>query len=214
MIYTSVLNAKKKSDLLCAASIIKSGGVVVLPTDTVYGIVADLFSADAVDMVYRVKCRPRSKPFIVLVNSFDQFFELSSNLSPGVADLVRSFWPGPLTLVVKKSAVVPDFATSNCDTVGIRYASCKLVNTVIDLVGSPLVAPSANLSGSPVCRTFGQVFSEMNGRVNAILYDSSSKSAGSASTILSLVDENNPRILREGSIKESDIAKILGRCCI
>ncbi|MDR0424737.1 MAG: threonylcarbamoyl-AMP synthase, partial [Clostridiales Family XIII bacterium] len=132
-----------------AAAIIRGGGIVVFPTETVYGLGADAFNEEAVGKVYAAKGRPSDNPMIVHIARASDLGVLSSSLSPRMVRLIDAFWPGPLTLVVPKRPEVPGIVTGGLGTVAVRMPDCLAAIELIRRAGTPLAAPSANLSGKP-----------------------------------------------------------------
>jgi L-threonylcarbamoyladenylate synthase len=137
------------SKIALAAKVIKSGGTVVFPTETVYGIGADATSPAAVKKIYEAKGRPSDNPMIVHIYSARELFNLSLNLPQKATKLTQKFWPGPLTIVVKKAKTIPNEVTSGLDTVAIRMPSHPVARALLKASGVPIAAPSANVSGSP-----------------------------------------------------------------
>lgn len=165
---TKILTTSKK-DIETAASIIKKGGLVAFPTETVYGLGANALDERAVAKVYEAKGRPSDNPMIVHISRASDIGQLTRMLSPDIVALIDNFWPGPLTLVVKKKPGIPDRTTGGLDTVGVRMPESKPALDLINMAGCPIAAPSANLSGSPSPTRAQDVIADLDGRVDAII---------------------------------------------
>ena len=209
---TIILRTNSNENILKAVSILRNGGIIATPTDTVYGLVASIFNKEAVEKIYSVKKRPKNKPLIVLISDINQFKNLTINTNKYTKILIEKFWPGPLTLVLKKSSSVPDYVTSRKNFVGIRYSKNKIIKQIIDNLCVPIVAPSANISGKPSPSCFDDVFKDFNCKVDAILKDEINVKENAKhrteSTIVSLKTDV-PKILREGAIPKEEIEKVL-----
>ena len=196
---TIILRTNSNENILKAVSILRNGGIIATPTDTVYGLVASIFNKEAVEKIYSVKKRPKNKPLIVLISDINQFKNLTINTNKYTKILIEKFWPGPLTLVLKKSSSVPDYVTSRKNFVGIRYSKNKIIKQIIDNLCVPIVAPSANISGKPSPSCFDDVFKDFNCKVDAILKDEINVKENAKhrteSTIVSLKTDV-PKILR------------------
>ena len=192
----------RESDLERAGEIIRAGGLVAFPTETVYGLGADALNAEAVASVYAAKGRPSDNPMIVHIADATDLYPLIkggvSKLSREASILITNVWPGPLTMVFKKSDIVPDITTGGLDTVAIRMPSNPTARRLIKLAGRPIAAPSANLSGRPSPTTADDVLEDMDGRIDAIIMGEQCD-VGIESTVLDLTDII-PRILRPGAI--------------
>lgn len=188
--------------------ILKAGGVAALPTETVYGLSANALDEGAVDSIFRIKGRPQDNPLIVHVASVEMAKTLASEFPPAAERLAERFWPGPLTMVLKKSALVPDGVSAGLPTVGIRFPAHPLMRRVIEKSGLPLAAPSANLSGYPSPTNAEHCIADLLGRVDAIL-DGGACSVGVESTIVSVAGAR-PRLLRPGGIPPEALIAVLG----
>ena len=202
---TLYLNSNETSR---AAEILSNGGLVAIPTETVYGLAADAFNEDAIEKIYIAKGRPADNPLIVHISSLEQIDDLVSRFTPVASAYVERFWPGPLTLIFPKSEKVPDCVTSGMPGVAIRFPSHPVAREIITKAKRPLVAPSANLSGSPSPTKFEHVFQDLNGKIDAIV-DGGECSIGIESTVVSLL-EPLPRILRPGFITPEQIENDIG----
>ncbi|MDR1134633.1 MAG: threonylcarbamoyl-AMP synthase [Clostridiales Family XIII bacterium] len=190
-----------------AAGIIRSGGLVAFPTETVYGLGADAFNEEAVRKVYAAKGRPSDNPMIVHIARASDIGVLSDSLSPRMVKLIDAFWPGPLTLVVSKRLNVPDVVTGGLDTVAVRMPDNPAAIELIRRAGSPIAAPSANLSGKPSPTKYEHVVRDMDGRIDAILAGDDCR-VGIESTVVDITGEV-PVILRPGIISADEIAAVI-----
>jgi L-threonylcarbamoyladenylate synthase len=191
-----------------AAEIIKAGGIVAFPTETVYGLGACAFNPLAVARIFEAKERPLFDPLIVHIADLNQMGQLASRIDKRAGRLAGRFWPGPLTLVLKKHKSVPDIITAGLDTVAIRMPDHLLALDLITRSGFPIAAPSANRFGclSPT-RAF-HVLDQLGDRVDMII-DGGDCSVGIESTIISLVEDRNV-ILRPGGVPAEDIEAVIG----
>ncbi len=191
------------NDVLQCALTVKQGGIVVVPTETVYGIAANAFDASAVEKLYAAKKRPPIKPISLCVGSLEQAEEVAA-FNETARILFNAFMPGPLTIVLPKKSVVPDIVTAGGDTVGIRVPDHKIVSLFSSLCGVPLALTSANLSGEASPKDGTDVIEKLSGRVDVII-DGGKVDIGTESTIISLVDK--PFIIRQGALTAADIGK-------
>ena len=145
---TKILSTNKE-DIAKAAVILRQGGLVAFPTETVYGLGADALSEEAVGKVYAAKGRPSDNPMIVHIARASDLGRLTPMLSPDIVTLVENFWPGPLTLVLKKKDGIPDRTTGGLDTVAVRMPDSRTALDLINMADTPIAAPSANISGRP-----------------------------------------------------------------
>lgn len=194
---TKIVSSSDSVGLRAAAEIIRSGGLVAFPTETVYGLGANALREDAAAKVYAAKGRPSDNPLIVhLASAGDaENYCITSELFYRLAD---AFLPGPLTLILPKKEVIPNGVTGGLPTVAIRVPENETARKLISYSGVPIAAPSANISGRPSCTTFEHVLEDMNGRIDMII-DGGSCRIGLESTILSLID-NRITMLRPGGV--------------
>jgi L-threonylcarbamoyladenylate synthase len=214
-----------RADIERAAELLRSGGTVALPTETVYGLAADATKSPAILRIFEAKERPSFDPLIVhisathliaspgLVDSLVSVGILhpdctSAPFAGAIQTLASKFWPGPLTLILPKGPSIPDEATSGQGTVGIRMPAHPLFQSVLRELSFPLAAPSANRFGRISPTTSDHVRSELEGRIDAIL-DGGACAVGVESTILSLIHPGQPAILRPGKISASEIEAVL-----
>jgi len=189
-----------------AAAAIRRGRVVAIPTDALYSLVADPFNLRAVAGVFRAKGREIHRSLPLLVADVIAAEELASELNNRFFILARRFWPGPLTIIVPASARVPLKVTGNTGRLALRQPRSKIANALIAVMNQPLISTSANISGSPTCRSGIQVFGIMDGRVDLVLDGGTCSGAGATT-----VDITEPywKIIREGAIEEKEIAEAL-----
>lgn len=199
---------KDVENITLAAEIIKGGGLVAMPTETVYGLFANALNGAAVSKIFKAKGRPQDNPLIVHIEAFDDIYRLAKEVPEKAVSLARAFWPGPLTLVLPKKDVVPQEISRGLDTVAIRMPLHEIARAVIKKSGLPLAAPSANISGFPSPTAVQHVIDDMTGRIDAIV-DGGESSVGIESTVLSLAGDT-PLLLRPGSITQDDIESIIG----
>jgi L-threonylcarbamoyladenylate synthase len=192
-----------------AAQIIKTDGLVAFPTETVYGLGANALSPAAVKKIYAAKGRPSDNPMIVHIGRASDIGQLTPTLSADIVSLIENFWPGPLTLVVKKKPEVPDVTTGGLDTVAIRMPDHATALKLIDAAGCPIAAPSANLSGKPSPTKTVHVVKDLTGKIDAIIEGADCK-VGIESTVLDVSGEI-PTILRPGVITPEDIEAVMGK---
>lgn len=191
-----------------AAEAIRKGGIVAFPTETVYGLGANAFDSNAVARIFDVKRRPRFDPLIVHVGSWEQLEKVAMELSQKAVSLIETFWPGPLTVIVKKRHAVPDLVTAGLDGVGIRMPRNEIARKLIVLADTPIAAPSANTFGSisPTCAE--HVRADLGDAVDLII-DGGTCEVGIESTIISFM-ESIPILLRPGGIPIENIEEIIG----
>ena len=186
-----------------AARIIQGGGLVAFPTETVYGLGANAFSPEAVAKIFEAKKRPLDDPLIVHIANRADVYILAAEVPEEAQKLMESFWPGPLTLILKKTDKVPDLVTTGLETVAVRMPSNPIARSLIAASGVPIAAPSANLFGRPSPTTADHVADDLDGAVDLIL-DGGRTEIGVESTVVELV-QGKVMVLRPGGI---DIEKI------
>ena len=190
-----------------AADFIKRGGIVAFPTETVYGLGANVFDAAAIAKIFAAKGRPNDNPLIAHVGSLEQIESLVSEITPSAEKFIAAFFPAPLTLVLPKAARVPFIATANLATIGVRMPQNELALEFLRACETPLVAPSANLSGKPSPTTWQAVFEDLNGAIECILQGAMTQ-IGLESTVVDCTSDA-PLILRSGAITLEDLQKII-----
>ncbi len=191
-----------------AAELLRAGQLVALPTETVYGLAANAWNADAVRRIFEVKGRPPHNPIIVHVASLDLARRCVSDWPPLAARLTGAFWPGPLTLVLPRSPEIPDVVTAGGLTVGVRWPGHPFIQAVIRACGFPLAAPSANRSNHISPTTAEHVRKDLGGRIPLIV-DGGPSQVGIESTVLDLAC-SPPRLLRPGMIHTESLLAVMG----
>ena len=190
-----------------ASEILKSGGIVAVPTETVYGLAASAYSDDAIKSVFTAKGRPQDNPLIVHIASIDMLNDIARDIPDVAYECAKAFWPGPFTMVLPKGDKIANSVSAGLNTVAVRFPSDKTICDIIIKSGLPLAAPSANTSGSPSPTTASHVIEDLDGKIDAVVCGNDS-SVGVESTVVSLVDEK-PRLLRPGAVTPEQLRKIL-----
>lgn len=193
-----------------AASRLRAGQVVSVPTDTFYGLAVDPLNLRAVDRIYEIKSRSRHKALSLIIESIDQAEDLALPLNSDFYDLARKFWPGPLTIIVRASSTLPLKVTANTGNVALRVPSAAIPVALCKAMGHPITATSANLSGASECTSAESVQQQLGDRIPLIV-DGGPSPRSVASTIVDLSNEANGwRIIREGAISSDQIEAVLG----
>ena len=208
---TKILTTSK-TDLEKAARIIRDGGLCVIPTETVYGLGANAFNETAVKNIFTAKGRAQDNPLIVHISKFDEIYDLVKEIPQKALTLAEKFWPGPLTMIFKKSEAVPDAVTCGMDTVAVRMPSSSVAREIISLAGVPVAAPSANISGGVSPVTAEHCKQDLDGRVDAIVFGENCE-VGLESTVILMVGEK-PRLLRPGFVTLEEIEKEIGEIIV
>jgi len=203
---TAVLSADETA-IRRAIQVLKGGGLVAFPTDTVYGVGAHAFMPKAVEKLYTAKIRPRDKAIPILLAGVEDLALVAEEIPEGAWELMERFWPGGLTLVLPKKAAVPDIVTAGQPNVAVRVPDHPVPRALIEGLGAPLAATSANLSGHPSPVTAEEVRAELGGRIELIL-DGGRCPGGIPSTVLDLTADP-PAILRRGAVAAEEIKAIL-----
>lgn len=204
---TKVMPVNEQS-LDYAAELLRSGQLVALPTETVYGIAADARNGEAVKKIFEAKGRPQDNPLIVHICGMEMLKGIVSEVPERAHKLAAAFWPGPLTMVLPRGPEVSEVTCAGLDTVGVRMPSHPVVQAVIRRSGVAFAAPSANLSGKPSPTSAQDTFTDMNGRLPLIL-DGGECTYGVESTVVSLTGEQ-PMLLRPGYITKEQMEAVLG----
>lgn len=191
-----------------AGNIIRTGGLVAFPTETVYGLGANALDEDAVRSIYQAKGRPSDNPMIVHIADTAQLADVASEIPEAAIPLIQAFWPGPITFIMKKTPEVPMTTTGGLETVGIRMPENETARALIRAARRPIAAPSANRSGKPSPTTYSDVLEDMDGRIDSILMGEDCK-VGIESTVLDLTGPV-PMILRPGYITKEMLENALG----
>jgi L-threonylcarbamoyladenylate synthase len=189
-----------------AADLLKKGSIVAFPTETVYGLGASVFCQNAIKEIFRIKGRPLDNPLIVHISSLNQLEHIVEESSNHFQKLAERFFPGPLTVLLPKKRSVPEIVSAGLPTIGVRMPKHPLALALIEKVGSPLVAPSANLSGKPSSTTAQHVFEDFENSIP--IFDGGPCLYGIESTVLAL--EPKPVILRPGAVSKEELEDVLG----
>ena len=192
-----------------AALLIKQGGVVVFPTETVYGLGANAYDRDAVDKIFKAKGRPSDNPLIVHIADLEDIFMAARSVSDDARKIIKAFMPGPISVILNKNPELPDNVTAGLDTVAIRCPSSKQARDFIRSCACPIAAPSANISGKPSPTKAEHVLHDMNGKVDAILMGDDCQ-VGLESTVIDMSGDI-PAILRPGAVTAQMIEKVLNK---
>ena len=191
-----------------AAKIIRDGGLLGIPTETVYGLGANALNPEAVKKIFEAKGRPQDNPLIIHVPGPQWLLRYCEDVPPIAYELARRFWPGPLTMILRRKPIVPDVTTAGMDTVGVRCPEHTVTLAIIREAGVPIAAPSANTSGRPSCTTAADVLEDMNGKIDGVV-DGGPCAVGVESTILDLTVQP-PRLLRPGGLPLEDLEAVIG----
>ena len=189
-------------------ALLRAGGVAAIPTETVYGLAANALDAGAVEKIFRAKGRPADNPLIVHIHAMAQWAPLVTEIPDRAKALAEAFWPGPLTVILKKAPCVPAVVSGGLDTVAVRMPSHPIARAILQAAKVPLAAPSANRSGRPSPTDGAAVRADMDGRIDAIV-DAGACSVGVESTVVSLVGKT-PRLLRPGGVTPEMLEAVLG----
>jgi L-threonylcarbamoyladenylate synthase len=189
-----------------AADVIRRGGVVAIPSDSLYVLVADPFNLAAVGKVFAAKGREATRSLPLMVNDVLMVEELTTELTKRFQVLARRFWPGPLTIIVPASAKVPLKLTGNTGRLALRQSRSAVGNALLEMIGMPMIATSANVSGMPTCRAGIDVFGTMDGSVDLVLDGGMCMGLGATT-----IDITEPywRVIKEGAIEEKELAEVL-----
>ena len=205
--YLDLKNNTDYTKLTEPAKIIKNGGLVIFPTETVYGVGANGLNKNAIKKIYEAKQRPLNKPISLLVSNIDMIENVAKDITNIEYSIIEKFFPGPLTIILKKKETIPDILTAGSDTIGIRMPANDIALNLINYAGVPLATPSANLSGKPSGTNLKDIIKDFDGNVDCFIDDGPSK-IGLASTIVKVVD-GVPHILRQGSISIDEINSVI-----
>lgn len=195
-------------DIRRAAELLRQGELVGIPTETVYGLAADALNGAAVTGIFAAKGRPQDNPLIVHIASFQEWAPLVTSIPPAARMLAEAYWPGPLTMILPRSDLIPKEVSAGLDTVAVRMPSHPTAQAIITACGRPLAAPSANRSGSPSPTTAARVLEDMDGRIAAVV-DGGPCTVGVESTVVDLCGIR-PRLLRPGGVTLSMLEKVAG----
>lgn len=209
---TQILPAAAPEAAKLAAEIIRDGGLVAIPTETVYGLGADGLNPEAVAQIFQVKGRPQDNPLILHIAGAEDMEKYCHSIPQAAYRLAECFWPGPLTMVLPAKDIVPKCTTAGLPTVAVRCPDCEITREIIRLSGVPVAAPSANLSGKPSTTTAQHVLHDHNGKLPLII-DGGSCRVGVESTIIDLT-EQPPRLLRPGGVTPEQLKAVLGELVV
>lgn len=188
------------------AEFIKKGKIVIFPTETVYGIGTNGLDADAVKKLFQIKQRPLNKPITLLVSNKEMIELVAKDITEIEYKIMDKFFPGPLTIILKKKDIVPDIVTAGQDTVGIRMPNGEIAIKLVELANVPIAAPSANITGDPSGTNLQEIMKDFEGKVDLAI-DGGDSELGIGSTIVQVID-GKPKILRQGSITLEQINEI------
>ncbi len=195
-----------------AGAVLRAGGLLGIPTETVYGLGADGLNPEAVAHIFQAKGRPQDNPLILHIPSADWLERYCEEIPPEAYTLAERFWPGPLTLILKRKVLVPDAVTAGLDTVGMRCPAHPVTRAIIAAAGVPVAAPSGNTSGRPSPTNVADMLEDMDGKVDAIV-DGGPCSVGVESTILDLT-LTPPRLLRPGGVTLEQLEAVVGSVAV
>lgn len=207
--YIDFKTEKNYEKLIAPANIIKSGGIVIFPTETVYGIGTNGLDEKAIKKLFEVKKRPLNKPISLLVSNMEMVESVARDITEVEYKLMEEFFPGPFTIILNKKDLVPNVLTSNTDTVGVRMPQGEIARKLVEYANVPIATPSANISGKESGTNLKNIIEDFKDNVDFFIDEGDSK-IGISSTIVKVIDEI-PVILRQGSITKKDIEDALKR---
>ncbi len=200
------LNADN-SGISTACEILKDGGIVGIPTETVYGLAANAYDERAISKIFVAKGRPQDNPLIVHISTIDTLYEIAKDIPDTALKCAERFWPGPLTIVLNKTDKIPACVSAGLSTVAVRMPSNEVARQVIMQSGLPLAAPSANISGSPSPTTANHVINDLDGKIDAVIMGKDCN-VGVESTVITLANDH-PVLLRPGGVTLEQLREIL-----
>lgn len=201
------LNGGYENSIKTASDILRCGGIVAIPTETVYGLAASAYSDESIKKVFEAKGRPQDNPLIVHISDMEMLYEVAEDIPQKAIECANRFWAGPLTMVLKRSGKIAPSVSAGLDTVAVRMPSEKTARDIIKRSGLPLAAPSANTSGLPSPTSYTHVINDLNGKIDAIVLGNDCD-VGVESTVISLVGKT-PRLLRPGAVTLEQLREIL-----
>ena len=201
-----------EKDIDEAAAILRDGGLLGIPTETVYGLGANGLNEEAVAHIFEAKGRPQDNPLILHIPSADHLERYCREIPLTAYQLAEAYWPGPLTMILKRKPIVPDVVTAGLDTVGMRCPSHPVCHAILEAADVPVAAPSGNTSGRPSPTTAAHMWEDMDGKIDAIV-DGGPCSVGVESTIIDLT-ETPARLLRPGGITLEQLEAVLGEVAV
>ncbi len=199
-------------DINEAAEVLKRGGLLGIPTETVYGLGANGLCPEAVEAIFRAKGRPQDNPLILHIPDASWLEKWCKGIPPAAYQLAERFWPGPLTMILKRKSMVPDVVTAGLDTVGMRCPAHPLCRAILQAAGVPVAAPSGNTSGRPSPTSAADMLEDMEGKIDGIV-DGGPCSVGVESTIVDLTVQP-PRLLRPGGVTLEQLREVLGEVAV
>lgn len=202
-----IISGDYDKNIKIASDILKSGGIVAVPTETVYGLAASALDDNAIKNVFKAKGRPQDNPLIVHISGMDMLRKVAREIPDTAVKCANAFWPGPFTMVLKRTDLVAESVCGGLDTVAIRMPSERSIRDIIDCSGLPLAAPSANTSGMPSPTTYTHVLNDLDGKIDAVVCGNDCR-VGVESTVVSLFGEK-PRLLRPGAITLEQLKEVL-----
>lgn len=204
--YLDLQNNTDYEKLKKPSKVIKEGGIVVFPTETVYGIGVNGLDKNAIKRLYEVKKRLQNKPISLLVSNMEMINKVAKNITTLENELIKEFFPGPLTIILKKRDIVPSILTANTDTIGVRMPDEEIALKLIEYANTPIATSSANISGETYKTDVDQIKKDFEGKIDFFIDGGKSK-IGIASTVVKVINEV-PYILRQGSITKEQIEKV------
>lgn len=210
--YLDFKNNINLEELKQASDNIKKGELVIFPTETVYGIGANGLDSTAVEKIFIAKGRKTDNPLILHISDMDMLDAIAYDITPLEKKLMEKFWPGPLTIILKKKDTVPNIVSANLQTVGVRMPSLKIARELIRQAGVPIAAPSANISGKPSGTNINDIKDEFQNKVSCII-DGGETQVGLESTVI-IVKEDTINILRPGKITKEDLSTITDKVIV
>lgn len=202
------INSSDDENIKLVGQILREGGLAAIPTETVYGLAGNALDGDCARKIFAAKGRPSDNPLIVHISSLSQWDRLVKEIPDSAKALAEAYWPGPLTIILPKSDLIPDEVSGGLDTVAVRMPENEIARAIIEASGVPLAAPSANLSGKPSPTSASHVIDDMNGRIEVIV-DSGDCNVGVESTVITLAT-SPARLLRPGKVTPEMLADVLG----
>ena len=197
-LHLKAMDEKAVNEIEKAAEIIKNGGLVAIPTETVYGLAASAFNESAIENIFKAKGRPNDNPLIVHIADIEELYNIVKEVPIAAKQCMDAFWPGPFTAVLPKKDIIPLCVSGGLDTVAVRMPNNAVTKAIIKKAGVPLAAPSANRSGSPSPSSAEHVIDDLEGRIDAIVISEKCE-VGVESTVVTFAT-NPPRLLRPGGI--------------
>ena len=210
--YFTITSPDQEEDVAAAAAIVRGGGLVGIPTETVYGLGANGLDGAAVGRIFQAKGRPQDNPLILHIPEAEWLRRYCKNIPPAAWRLAERFWPGPLTMILQRKVNVPNAVTCGLDTVGVRCPDHPVTLAIIRAAGVPVAAPSGNLSGRPSPTCARHMEEDMDGKIDAIV-DGGPCGVGVESTIVDLTAPV-PRLLRPGGLPLEDLRAVLGEVAV